>query len=151
MAEYRSKQQVNLPWGESFNMGVKAPAIAKRIFLTISDAQDFVDDVNQSAVPGLRITVLTDYVKDETATYAEGHFVYLNGEWVTAEDQSTGDTYSIENDIKGLYYIGSIGDGTNPGELIRVGAGGGDYYAGDAIIISNERVISVGDIDCGEY
>jgi hypothetical protein len=152
MAEYKSKQQVNIPWGESFNMGVKSPAIAKRIFLTFDDAQAFVDDVDQSATPGIRITVLSNYVKDEVATYTEGHFVYLNDVWVTAEGQSSGDTYTLGSDIKGVYYVDSIGDGTNPGELVRVGGGSsGIYTAGDAIIISEDNVISVGDIDCGEY
>lgn len=152
MAEYRSKEQVNVPWGESFNMGVKAPAIAKRIFLTLADAQDFVDDIYQSATPGLRISILTNYVRDSVATYEDGHFVYLNGAWVTAEGQSTGDTYTLGEGLIGVYYIKSIGDGTNPGELVKLGEGDGAVYtAGDGIRINNENVISLGNVDCGEY
>lgn len=152
MAEYRSNEQVNVSWGESFNIGVKAPVIAKRIFLTLGDAQDFVDDIYQSATPGLRISVLTDYVKDVVATYEDGHFIYVDGVWVTAEGESEGDTYTLSEKLSGVYYIKTIGDGIIPGELVKLGEGDGvTYSAGNGIDISNENVISIIDIDCGEY
>lgn len=89
MAEYKTEKQVNYGWGLSLEMTGKAPAIAKRIFETLSDAQAYADDVNDSAIAGLQLSVIND-------------------------------TDSSKN---GIYFVKSIGDGTNPAVLELVGKG----------------------------
>ena len=65
----------------------KAPAVAKRIFETLSDAQAYADDVNDSAIAGLQLSVIND------------------------EDPSK----------NGVYFVKSIGDGTNSAVLELIG------------------------------
>lgn len=66
MAEYNSKEgyvfgkQINTGFPLTFKMSDKAPAIAKRIFDTLAHAQAYVDDVNDTAVPGLVLSVILD-------------------------------------------------------------------------------------------
>lgn len=159
--EYKTREQVNLNWGESFSMTSKAPLEANRRFLTLGNAQAYVDDASTTATPGVVIVVLSNHTKDVTPSYTSGHEVcvmdvYTNFSWETAVGKSEGDTYTPGpegTDNTGAYYIKSVGDGTNPGELVKIsGSGGGSTYsAGVCILISNENVISLGDIDCGEY
>lgn len=89
MAEYKTEKQVNYGWGLSLNMTGKAPAIAKRIFETLADAQAYADDVNDSAIAGLQLSVIND------------------------DDSSR----------NGIYFVKSIGDGTNSAVLELVGKG----------------------------
>ena len=89
MAEYKTEKQVNYGWGLSLEMTGKAPAIAKRIFETLSDAQAYADDINDSAIAGLQLSVIND------------------------EDSSK----------NGLYFVKSIGDGTNAAVLELIGKG----------------------------
>lgn len=60
MAEYIFDAQVNTGWGLSLNMTGKAPAVAKRIFATYADALDYVNNFNDSAIPGLQLSVIND-------------------------------------------------------------------------------------------
>lgn len=60
MAEYKTKLQSNVNWLETFKMGRKAPAVANRIFGTLEDAQEYVNDLNDSATEGIRISVIKD-------------------------------------------------------------------------------------------
>lgn len=87
MAEYKTEKQVNYGWGLSLNMTGKAPAIAKRIFETLSDAQAYADDVNDSAIAGLQLSVIND----------------------------------SDSSRNGIYFIKSIGDGTNSAVLEQIG------------------------------
>lgn len=96
---YKTPKQVNLPWGETFSMAKKAPAVANRIFTTLNDAQAYVDNINDSATEGIRITVLND----------------------------------SEINNNGVYYVKSIGDGENPGELVKIGRGDVAWFKGNAV------------------
>lgn len=69
MAEYKTEKQVNYGWGLSLNMTGKAPAIAKRIFETLSDAQAYADDVNDSAIAGLQLSVINDTDSSRNGVY----------------------------------------------------------------------------------
>ena len=60
MAEKKFDAQVNYGWGFSFNMTGKVPAVAKRIFDTLSDAQQYIDDVEDTAIEGLVLSVVAD-------------------------------------------------------------------------------------------
>ena len=60
MAEKKFDAQVNYGWGFSFNMTGKVPAVAKRIFDTLSDAQQYIDDVKDTAIEGLVLSVVAD-------------------------------------------------------------------------------------------
>lgn len=88
MAEYKTDAQVNYGWGLSFNMTGKAPAISKRIFATLADAQAYVDDATDSAIAGLQLSVIND----------------------------------IDTNKNGIYFVSSIGDGSNAGVLTKVGS-----------------------------
>jgi hypothetical protein len=61
----------------------KAPAVAKRIFETLADAQAYADDVNDSAIAGLQLSVIND----------------------------------SDANKNGIYFVKSIGDGTNSAVL----------------------------------
>lgn len=102
MAEYKTEKQVDYGWGLTFKMTGKAPAIAQRIFETLSDAQAYADDVNDSAVAGLQLSVIND------------------------EDSSK----------NGVYFVKSIGDGTNPAVLELIG---------------KNTPIEIPDVDLSEY
>ena len=69
MAEYKTEKQVNYGWGLSLNMTGKAPAIAKRIFETLSDAQAYADDINDSAIAGLQLSVINDSDSSRNGIY----------------------------------------------------------------------------------
>ena len=58
--EHKSDYQVNFNWGETFNMTVKAPVVAKRIFNTLSDALAYANNLEDNAVDGVRLTILND-------------------------------------------------------------------------------------------
>ena len=60
MAEKIFDAQVNYGWGLSLNMTGKAPAVAKRIFDTYADALAYANDVNDSAIEGLVLSVVAD-------------------------------------------------------------------------------------------
>lgn len=52
--------QNNYGWGLTLNMTGKAPLIAKRIFSTYADAEGYALDENETAIPGLMLTVIAD-------------------------------------------------------------------------------------------
>ena len=60
MAEYIFDAQVNAGWGLTLNMTGKSPEVAKRIFATYADALDYVNDFDDSAIPGLQLSVIND-------------------------------------------------------------------------------------------
>lgn len=60
MAEKIFDAQVNYGWGLTLNMTGKAPAVSKRIFDTLADAQSFANDYNDSAIEGLLLSVVAD-------------------------------------------------------------------------------------------
>lgn len=101
--EYKAPQQSNINWGEAFNMGVKAPAVANRIFLTLANAQQYVDDLMSSAVEGIRITVIKDPTPSNNGLYY----------------------------VKSLPY--KEGGTTIPGVLEKVGSNTNGFYVGNAV------------------
>ena len=60
MTEKIFDKQINFGWGLTFNMTGKAPAISKRIFNTLADAEEYANDFNDSAVEGLLLSVVAD-------------------------------------------------------------------------------------------
>ena len=58
--EYMTTQQSDINFNESIKMGVKAPAIADRIFQTYADADAYLKDLNSSATAGLILSVIND-------------------------------------------------------------------------------------------
>lgn len=118
--EYKSLLQSNLNKNETTNMVRKAPAVAKRIFRTLNDAQMFVDNVYDNATEGIRITILYDYI------------------YVTDENgKEYGDDGYIETrengNYSGVYYIKTIGDGVTPGELVKICRGDTAWFKGNVI------------------
>ena len=52
--------QSNTGWGLTLKMSGKAPAVAKRIFDKLDNAQSYIDDVNDTAIEGLVLSVVDD-------------------------------------------------------------------------------------------
>ena len=71
MAEKIFDAQTNYGWGLTFNLTGKAPAINKRIFNTLEDAQAYADDFNDSAVEGLLLSVVADTDKKNGAYFVK--------------------------------------------------------------------------------
>ena len=71
MAEYKFNGQDNLNWLQSFNMGGRVPAIAKRIFATYADALEFANDgsSNGTACQGLILSVFNDKDAKKNGVY----------------------------------------------------------------------------------
>ena len=69
MAEKLFDAQVNYGWGLSLNMTGKAPAVAKRIFDTYADALAYANDVNDSAIDGLVLSVVADTTASLNGVY----------------------------------------------------------------------------------
>jgi hypothetical protein len=72
MAEKIFDAQTNYGWGLTFNLTGKAPAINKRIFNTLADAQAYADDFNDSAVEGLLLSVVADTNPKNNGAYFVG-------------------------------------------------------------------------------
>lgn len=77
--EYKTRQQSNIPLGETFNMAVRAPAVANRIFNTLGDAQSYVDDELSNATAGIRITVINDSIPSNNGLYYVKSLSYSDG------------------------------------------------------------------------
>lgn len=95
MSEKIFGAQVNYGWGLSLNMTGKAPAVAKRIFDTYSDALAYVNDFKETAVEGLLLAVVAD-----TNTLRNGlYFVEKIGTEITrVENGETVGTNVAKND-----------------------------------------------------
>lgn len=57
---YVFDKQSNIGWGLTLKMPSKAPAVAKRIFDTLAHAQEYIDDVKDTAIEGLVLSVVAD-------------------------------------------------------------------------------------------
>lgn len=68
MAEKQFDSQVNYSWNRTFNLTEKVPAVNKRIFDTLADAQAFADDIKDSAIEGLLLSVVSD-TEDKNGVY----------------------------------------------------------------------------------
>ena len=64
MSEKFFEKQINMGWGFSFNMIGKSPAVAKRIWDTYDDALEYANNVSDSAIEGLLLSVVSD--EDDT-------------------------------------------------------------------------------------
>lgn len=69
MAEKIFNNQTNYGWGLTFNLTGKAPAINKRIFDTLSDAEAYANDFNDSAVEGLLLSVVAETDEKNNGVY----------------------------------------------------------------------------------
>ena len=86
---------------------------------------------NGTAIAGVTLGVVADPVADNNGTY-EVSFV---------------DTDLVDSDGNIVFWD----EANNRSNLKAIKIGDGvEYYAGDGIVI-NEDIISLGDIDCGEY
>ena len=69
MAEHMFTKQNNVIWGETFKMSKKVPAIANRIFTKLADAQEYIDDLNDNAIDGIRISIIGDDNSENNGVY----------------------------------------------------------------------------------
>ena len=129
--EYKTRFQTNVNRNETINMGRKAPAVSKRIFKTLNDAQLYVDNPGDSAIAGLIVTVLSDYIYVED----ENHRHY--GEQDYIETRQNGD-YS------GAYRVIAIGNGVEAGMLERLSRGDAAWFKGNAVSADGSSAIVTG-------
>lgn len=69
MAQYKFEAQNNVGFPQTFNMSVPAPLIANRIFETLADAENFLNQ--PTCIPGLILRVIKD--TDNNAAYRVGY------------------------------------------------------------------------------
>lgn len=69
MAEHIFTNQNNVIWGETFKMSKKVPAIANRIFQTLADAQEYIDNLKDNAIDGIRISIINDDKTENNGVY----------------------------------------------------------------------------------
>lgn len=69
MSEKIFNEQTNYGWGLTFNLTGKAPAVAKRIWDTYSDAFEYANNFNDSAVEGLLLSVVADEDEKKNGVY----------------------------------------------------------------------------------
>lgn len=109
MAEYSSTNgyvfdaQVNYGWGLSLNMTGKAPEVSKRIFDTYEHMLYYVNDYNDSCIPGLALKVMAD--SDETK----------NGVYFVTAIGTEGADKSFANDgsVVKLATVDNLGDSSS--------------------------------------
>lgn len=70
MAEKIFEGQSNYGWGLTFDLTGKTPAINKRIFDKLVDAQSYADDFSDSAIEGLLLSVINDTEKNNGVYFA---------------------------------------------------------------------------------
>lgn len=149
MAEYIFDAQSNYGWGLSLNMTGKAPAVAKRIFATYADALDYVNNFNDSAIPGLQLSVINDtddtkngiYFVSKIGTKAADGSRANDG--VLVKDSGSG-AISVSNYAEALTKIkvdATTQEVKNLGQIIYVKtatgtAGAEDYKAAGAYVVT---------------
>lgn len=69
MSEKIFNEQTNYGWGLTFNLTGKAPAVAKRIWDTYSDAFEYANNFNDSAIEGLLLSVVADEDEKKNGVY----------------------------------------------------------------------------------
>ena len=143
---YVFDKQSNEGWGITLKMSGKAPAVAKRIFDTYEHALSYVNDVNDTAIEGLVLSVVADtddalngvyFVQQAASAAVEGDeningvLVKLGSEdYTDTEIKNKTKTYSIakvegdefsalDENIKEAYKLVD-GDGVKEGEYILV-------------------------------
>jgi hypothetical protein len=67
--EYKTADQSNYSYPESFNATFKAPIIAKRIWKTYADALGWINDPNDSAIVGLQLSIINDPDPNKNGIY----------------------------------------------------------------------------------
>lgn len=149
MAEYIFDAQSNYGWGLSLNMTGKAPAVAKRIFATYADALDYVNNFDDSAIPGLQLSVINDtddtkngiYFVSKIGTKAADGSRANDG--VLVKDSGTG-AISVSNYAEALTKIkvdATTQEVKNLGQIIYVKTATGtvgaeDYKAAGAYVVT---------------
>lgn len=136
MAEIKTEKQINYGWGLTFDMSAKAPAISKRIWKTYADALEYVNNINDTAIAGLQLSIINDddpskngiyFVREIGTGSNDGILVKLGGYEV--------DTYSDAVIVASAY---------NVGQIIYVKNSEGEYSAGAYIIISGGNLLKLG-------
>jgi len=131
MAEYKTDLQKNYGWGLTLNMTGKAPAVSKRIFKTLADAQAYVDDAKDSAIEGLRLSVIADTNERNNGVYFVKSIGTTDGpagvlEKLGASPALTAKTYEEAQNLATADNVGQIivvKEGDKKGIYVVTGAG----------------------------
>lgn len=95
-------------WTSTFNPLKKGPVVGKRIWSTLKDFEDYINNPKDSAIPGLVVTVIND--GENNGAYivktAAGYDGQTTGSWIKL---STGEEKQLEltiaEDSQDLAYI----------------------------------------------
>lgn len=68
MSENTFEKQKNYGFGMTFNLTGKIPEVNKRIFKTLTDLNNYVNDISDSAIEGLLLSVISD-TSDNNGVY----------------------------------------------------------------------------------
>lgn len=136
MAEKIFDAQNNYGWGLTLNMTGKAPAISKRIFNTLADAQAFADDYKDTAIEGLVLTVVADDEAKNGVYYIKSIKTSADGEPAVLVKAGDTDMTKVEQ-----YINEEVTKLANVDTVIRKEFADADKAIMD-IIVDNELVVA---------
>ena len=140
MAEKIFDAQSNYGWGLSLNMTGKAPAVAKRIWNTYVDALAYVNDFNDSAIEGLRLSVVADPDSKKNGVY----FVEKIGTFVEADGVKTAKNDGVLTKVGGT----ETETATNYSAAVTLS---NNLAIGQLIKVSNEETVGDQKYKAGFY
>ena len=130
---YVFDKQSNIGWGLTLKMPSKSPAVAKRIFDTLAHAQEYIDDVKDTAIEGLVLSVVADtdtalngayFVKSVGKDDIKGVLVKLGSEDYIRNNAKTDSitsatTEGLGTNVREAYKLVDE-DGVQAGEPIKI-------------------------------
>lgn len=145
-----TQKQNNKPWTLTWKASGRYPMVADRIYATLKDAQDYVDDLTPtaSATPGLVLSVVSDPVAKNNGIYyvqsiaqaATETTEFVHGVLVAAgagAGSETVATFTVGED-------GKIAEAENIGQILYVTTGTDSYPAGPYIVTGVGAVAKLG-------
>lgn len=97
-------------WTSTFNPLKKGPVVGKRIWNTLADLQEYINDQKDSAIPGILVSVINDPDENNNGAYLVKTAAGVNGATEgTITKLSTGSTETVQltiaEDSQDLAYI----------------------------------------------
>lgn len=136
MAEKIFDAQNNYGWGLTLNMTGKAPAISKRIFDTLADAQAFADDYKDTAIEGLVLTVVADDEAKNGVYYIKSIKTSADGEPAVLVKAGDTDMTKVEQ-----YVSEEVLKLTNADKAIMETIADNELVTAEALTNLNDRVV----------
>lgn len=140
---YVFDEQSNVGWGLTLKMADKAPAVAKRIFDTYEHALAYVNDVKDSAIEGLTLSVINDtdelngsYFVEKVGTQGDNNT--YNNDGVLRKQVSSKDLNDIKQELDSF----TIKKGSGTNSSLQVNAPGSDASGTNSFAVGMDAVAS---------